>query len=202
LIHLDTRVASILPPFQVLLAQVIQKGASPTLNPANVSLYYSAAYNSKDPILGQAGVMNGVMGDGGTYKTNFWEVIPLGAYDPFYPALVTPLSAGRPGATQPVTADVGLPVPNVEDLYIGPDGRVNSGDEALTAVQHAMPGLGTPYVVNTPQPVQERYGDKPFFVNFPFGYVANDVNWYEGAGIPFAAFDDAGRENAYPLVRV
>jgi hypothetical protein len=202
LIHLDTRVASILPPFQVLLAQEIQKGSSPTLNPANVSLYYSAAYNPKDPILGQAGVLNGVMADGGTYKTNFWEVIPLGAYDPFYPALVTPLSAGLPGATQPVTSDVGLPVPNVEDLYIGPDGRVNSGDEALTAVQHAMPGLGTPYVVNTPQPVQERYGDKPFFVNFPFGYVANDVNWYEGAGIPFAAFDDAGRENAYPLVRV
>jgi hypothetical protein len=91
---LDTRVASILPPFQVLLAQVIQKGGSPTLNPANVSLYYSAASNPKDPILGQAGVLNGVMADGGTYKTNFWEVIPLGAYDPFYPALVTPLSAG------------------------------------------------------------------------------------------------------------
>ena len=28
------------------------------------------------------------------------------------------------------------------------------------------------------------------------------MNWYEGAGIPFAAFDDNGRENAYPLVRV
>ena len=44
--------------------------------------------------------------------------------------------------------------------------------------------------------------DKPFFVNFPFGYVADNVNWFEGAGIPFAAFDDFGRENAYPLVRV
>jgi hypothetical protein len=71
---LDTRVASILPPFQVLLAQVVQKGGSPTLNPANVSVYYSAAYNPKDPILGQAGVLNGVMADGSTYKTNFWEV--------------------------------------------------------------------------------------------------------------------------------
>ena len=28
------------------------------------------------------------------------------------------------------------------------------------------------------------------------------MNWYEGAGIPFAAYDDFGRENAYPLVRV
>ena len=199
---LDTRVASILPPFQVLLAQVIQKGDSPTLNPANVSLYYSAAYNPKDPILGQAGVLNGVMADGSTYRTNFWEVIPLGAYDPFYPPLVTPLSAGLPGATQAVTADVGLPVPNVEDLYIGADGRVNSGDEQLTAVQHAMPGVAQAYVQNAPQAIQEHYVNKPFFLNFPFGYVANDVNWYEGAGIPFTAFDDVGRENAYPLVRV
>ncbi len=93
-------------------------------------------------------------------------------------------------------------MPNVEDLYIGADGVVNSGDEVLTAVQHAMPGILNPYVANSPQAVQEHYGDKPFFVNFPFGYVAQDVNWYEAAGIPFAAFDDYGRENAYPLVRV
>ena len=32
--------------------------------------------------------------------------------------------------------------------------------------------------------------------------MANKVNWFEGAGIPFSAFDDVGRENAYPLVRV
>ena len=51
---LDTRIASILPPFQVLLAQVVQKGATPTLNPAGVSLYYSAAANPNDPILGQS----------------------------------------------------------------------------------------------------------------------------------------------------
>jgi hypothetical protein len=50
--------------------------------------------------------------------------------------------------------------------------------------------------------VKEHYDDKPFFVNFPFGYVAAGVDWYEGAGIPLAAFDDNGRENAYPLVRV
>ena len=50
--------------------------------------------------------------------------------------------------------------------------------------------------------LQEHFGDKPFFVNFPFGYVAAGVDWYEAAGIPFAAYDDFGRENAYPLVRV
>ena len=93
-------------------------------------------------------------------------------------------------------------MPNVEDLYIGPDGLVNSGDEFLSAVQHAMPGIANPYVGNDAQVAEEHYGDKPFFVNFPFGYVANDVNWFEGAGVPFAAFDDFGRENPYPLVRV
>lgn len=200
---LDTRISSILPPFQVLLAQVIQRATPngiPQLNPAGVSLEYSAASNPNDPILGQPGVVRGLMADGGTYKTNFWDAVAGGAYDAFYPGGlgITPLATGG----FPVTVDVGLPVPNVEELYIGGDGVVNSGDESLTAVQHAMPGLAAPYLLNDPMAVNEHYGDKPFFVNFPFGYVAADVNWYEGAGIPFAAYDDFGRENAYPLVRV
>ena len=190
---LDTRIASILPPFQVLLAQVIRKGADPTLNPGGVILEYSAATNPNDPILQQAGIDNGIKLDGTTYKTNFWNAVTLGAYDAFYPGNLTPLA---------INPDEGLPVPNVEDLYIGADGEVNSGDERLSVVQHAMPGLPDPYDRNTPQRVEEHYDDKPFFVDFPFGYVAADVNWHEAAGIPFAAFDDFGRENAYPLVRV
>jgi hypothetical protein len=199
---LDTRISSILPPFQVLLGQVIQRGETPRLNPAGITLEYSAASNPSDPILGEDpnAVQRGIMGDGSTYKTNFWDAVANGSYDAFYPGGlgITPLATGG----FPVTADVSLPVPNVEELYIGHDGVVNSGDETLTAVQHAMPGLSNPYIINEPRAVEERYGDKPFFVNFPFGYVAADVNWYEGAGIPFAAYDDFGRENAYPLVRV
>jgi PKD repeat protein len=194
----DTRISSILPPFQVLLGQVIQRGATPTLNPPGVSLEYSSASNSQDPILSQIGVRRGLKDDGTTYKTNFWDAVAGGAYDPFYPAIVTPLVDGP----FPVTADIGLPVPNVEELYIGADGVVNSGDESLSAVQHAMPGLNGSYSLNDPQTVNEHYGDKPFFVNFPFGYVAEGVNWYEGAGVPFAAYDDFGYENPYPLVRV
>ena len=197
---LDTRISSILPPFQVLLGQVIRRGGTPILNPAGVSLQYSAASNPNDPILSQPGAVRGLRPDGSTYKTNFWDAVAGGSYDAFYPGGfgITPLETGG----FPVTADVGLPVPNVEELYIGHDGVVNSGDEGLTAVQHAMPGLTAPYMLNNPQVVKEQYGDKPFFVNFPFGYVAEDVNWYEGAGIPFAAYDDFGRENAYQLVRV
>ena len=62
--------------------------------------------------------------------------------------------------------------------------------------------MPAPISANDPKLAEEHYVDKPFFINFPFGYVAADVNWYEGAGVPFAAFDDNGRENAYPLVRV
>ncbi len=204
---LDTRIASILPPFQVMLAQVVQKATIPTLNPAGVSLYYSAAANANDPILGQSGVLNGVRDDGSTYKTNFWNVIPAGTYDPFYPAynpLVGPSATLTPLAGPPfnVTADTGLPVPNMEKFYIGSDGQLGGSDVTLEAVLHAMPGIGNPYTNNVPQLVQEHFINKPFFTNFAFGYVAANVDWFEGAGIPYASFDDFGRENAYPLVRV
>ncbi len=200
---LDTRVASILPPFQVLLTQVVQKGATPVLNPGGVTVHYSAAQNPVDPILSSA-TFAGRMDDGKSYKTNFWATVARGAYDPFYPASfggqqLTPLS----GPPFNVTADVGLPVPNVENFYINAAGQVvlpNTGN--LTAVQHRMPGITNPYFANAPQRALEHYRDKPFFVGFQFGYVAADVNWWEAAGPPFAAFDDYGRQNAYPLVRV
>jgi len=204
---LDTRISSILPPFQVLLAQVIQKGSQPQiLSPNQVDVFYSAASNPNDPILGMPeSVFRGrtADGSGSIYKTNFWDYpIPGGTYDAFYPASnplpppepqfdITPLS----GPPFNVTYDVGLPVPNVENLYL---------NGSLTAVTQNMPGILNPYVANAPQEIHEHISDKPFFTNpaFGFGYVANDVNWFEAAGPPFSAYDDAGRENAYPLVRV
>lgn len=207
---LDTRISSILPPFQAMLAQVVQKGsvgtARPVLNPTGVHVYYSAVTNPNDPIL-SSNVFDGVKADGSTYKTNFWQFpIPAGTYDAFYPAFnpFNPSQTLTPLAGPPfnLVGDLGLPVPNVEHLYLGTDGAPNTGDEHLSAVLHAMPGIAGPYRVNDPKLAEERYGSKPFFINFAFGYVAANVNWYEGAGIPFAAFDDNGRENAYPLVRV
>jgi hypothetical protein len=152
-------------------------------------------------------VFDGVMpGSADTYKTSFWDSASQ-AYDPLYPARVL---ASFSEVDPAKNLDIGLPVPNVEDLYIGPDGVVDQGcgqagancHGFLSAVQHAMPGSADPYVANAPQPVKEHYEDKPFFINFPFGYVAAGVDWYEGAGIRLASFDDNGRENAYPLVRV
>ena len=200
---LDTRISSILPPFQVLLAQVIQKGSQPQiLSPSQVEVFYSAASNPNDPILGKGpdtAVFRGLTADGSIYKTNFWDYpIPGGTYDAFYPAFnpfpppafdVTPLT----GPPFNITYDVGLPVPNLENFYFNGE---------LTAVTQNMPGILNPYVANAPQQIHEHISDKPFFSTFPFGYVANDVNWFEAAGPPFSAYDDAGRENAYPLVRV
>ena len=197
---LDTRVASILPPFQVLLAQVIQMGGRPDLlDRTQAQVTYSAVSNPRDPILSDANAFRGIAPDGTVYKTNFWDIASA-AYGPFYPPGI--LDAFYDPDNPAANVDIGLPVPNVEELYIGADGLLNSGDEHLTAVQHAMPGLDGPYLVNDPHVAEEFYNDKPFFVNFPFGYVAEDLNWFEGAGVPFAAFDDFGRENAYPLVRV
>ncbi|MBL3591657.1 MAG: PKD domain-containing protein [gamma proteobacterium endosymbiont of Lamellibrachia anaximandri] len=195
----DTRIASILPPFQALLAQVVQKGATPQLlDNTQVEVVYSAVSNPNDPILNDPNVFTGVAPDGSVFKTNFWNTVSAGAYDAFYPPQITPLAGGVMGMTD----DIGLPVPNLEALYIGADGLLNSGDESLVATMHAMPGMTAPYLGNMPHVAEEFYNDKPFFVNFPFGYVAEKTNWFEGAGIPFAAFDDFGRENPYPLVRV
>jgi len=188
---LDTRISSILPPFNVLHAQVIARGL--TTKPRilgendNVTLTYSAASNPDDPAIAKVASGKAISSvvNGQVYKTNFWDVA-FQAYDPFYPA----------GILTNLPVDKGLPVPDVERLYLG--------DGGLHATQQAMPGLNSPYVLNEPKVFNEHFNDLPFFKNpdFKFGYVASGVNWFEAAGVPIALFDDFGRENPYPLVRV
>ena len=189
----DTRISSILPPFNVLHAQVIRRGGEPNiLTPADgVEVIYSAASNPSDPILsglnsaGTSDTISSMLADGSVYKTNFWDSV-LASYSAFYPPGVLEAFAPIPGQ--------GLPMPNVEQLYLG--------DGDLTAEQQSMPGISAPYMDNIPQPFTLFTTDQPFFTTFPFGYVAENVNWYEAAGIPLTAFDDFGRENPWPLYRV
>ena len=72
---LDHRVASILPPFNTLHAQVIQKGTSTAppriLTSTDVDVVYSAASNPNDPALTESG------GGSSIFKTNFWDPSPL-----------------------------------------------------------------------------------------------------------------------------
>ncbi|NOQ90679.1 MAG: cytochrome C, partial [Gammaproteobacteria bacterium] len=195
----DTRISSILPPFNVLHAQVIRKGEDPEIldEDDGISVQYSASSNPFDPILSGLSpsgepLLSSVTA-GNVYKTNFWDAatgstdsIALKAYRPFYPP-------GVLDAFSPVV-DQGLPMPDVERLYLG--------DGELAADQQSMPGISTPYVANDGQHFGQYVGSMPFFLRFDFGYTALDVNWFEAAGIPVAAFDDFGRENPYPLFRV
>lgn len=196
----DTRISSILPPFNVMHAQVIQRGPMPEiLTPEDgVSVYYSAASNPNDPVLtginsaGSGPVMSSMTNEGKVYKTNFWDTVPggtestaLAAYRAFYPPGILDLFTPE--------TDKSLPMPNVEVLYF---------QGALTAETQDMPGRANPYVDNTPQNFMLFTLDQPFFINFPFGYTATAVDWYEAAGIPLTAFDDQGRENPWPLYRV
>jgi len=135
---LDTRIMSILPPFNVLHAQVVRKGSTGANRPAKlgedqVTVGYSAAANPADPILSN---LDSILDPGfpGVYKTNFWSVA-RSAMDPFYPSGVLPLF--YPAGANII--DIGLPVPDVEQLYLG--------DGILAADQQLMPGRAFPYSV-------------------------------------------------------
>ena len=192
----DTRISSILPPFQVVHTQVILRGSEPDiLTPEDgIEVVYSASANPDDPILtgvnsaGTGPVLSSMLADGSIYKTNFWEVARE-AYDPFYPQGILP--AFYPAGN---IKDLGLPMPNAEQLHLG--------DGNLTAVQQEMPGRFGPYATNDPLIFNLFTLDQPFFLNFPFGYTAEGVDWYEAAGVPLTAFDDFGRENPWALMRV
>ncbi|MFY9974227.1 MAG: hypothetical protein WAK53_08235, partial [Chromatiaceae bacterium] len=125
--------------------------------------------------------------DGGVFKTNFWDSVADGAYDPLYPPALTPLD-------ELVEEDLSLPVPDIEELVLG------SGDLVLDF--QAMPGIEEPYEDNHPEPFELFVRHYPLFTQLPFGYVASGVNWFSAEGIPITTFDDSGRENAYPLMRV
>ncbi|MGO9546086.1 MAG: hypothetical protein ACLPPF_15000 [Rhodomicrobium sp.] len=150
---LDHRIASILPPFNNVHIQVLQKGTGTTtstvpqiLNASTgASVIYSASSNPNDPALNPSlfysptvasALLNGGISENGQliYKNDFWQTA-VQSYGPFYPggvptALVylPPLLPGDPTA-----ADIGLPVPNIETY------RLNSN--------------GTPRPVNAPGPL-------------------------------------------------
>ena len=190
---LDHRIASILPPFNVLHALVVKKGNSTSppriLTPSEVQVFYSAASNPNDPALQ-------FQPSAPIFKTNFWEpnpanpadTIAFDGFDPFYP----------PDVLSPalLNGDNGLPSPDLAALY------PLSGPGELVLFQQDMPGISDPYVANTPMPIERFDTDLPFFVNFPFGYDLTNMNWFAADGIPMTPYDDFGRKNSFPLMRI
>jgi len=191
---LDYRVAAILPPFNVVHSQVIIHAPGPRiLTGEEANVYYSAASNPKDPALQRSPTAP-------IYKTNFWDQNPrtgnnlaFDAYDSFYPSGILSLFSLKP--------DIGLPAPDLERLYLG-DGQLAADQQAMPSVRQITPTSSKPYVANIPQQFQRFNLNYPFFTSFSFGYTLLDRKWFAADGIPITPFDDSGRKNSYPLLRI
>ena len=188
---LDYQVFSILPPFNVVHAQVVLPGTATTkpklLTSADADVAYRATSSLVDPVA--AGSINTTSGASSIgAKTNFWDpaTLPNGvlgtlgalAYRLLYPNAVL-------DAFAPIPADTGIPVPDPAQL------------PQLAAGQQKMPSPS-----NVPQKFNRFDTSLPFFKNFPFGTTVANANWFSADGIPIVPVDDAGRSNPYPLMRV
>ena len=149
---LDYSTFVILPPYNVVHSQVIERGSSPRiLSNAEVNVSYRAVSDNSGSInttsQNQAGAIT---------KSNFWDTNPATgntyAFDLF--GLSPPADAG---------------------LALNP------------LLQQKMPGVLNPYVANDAQ---------------PFNSFDNDKQWFAADGVPILPVDDAGQQNAYPLMRV
>lgn len=193
----DYQIFSILPPFNVVHAQAIQKGTDASLprilTNQDVDVNYVASSNPNDPA-GAGSINTTGMNATGVFKTNFWEKQggrTLGGltYDRLYPNISDPNNSGQLISVlqlfEPLPVDLGIPVPDVAAL------------PALVAEQQTMPGILNPYTANDPQDFLRFDKDVHFF-----GSVIPDANWFAADGIPIFPVDDQGRSNAYPLMKV
>ncbi len=218
----DDSIFSVLPPFNVLHAQVIRRGGTPAiLDGSQVQVTYSAASNPSDPVGPDSinstsanwpvGATTGLQ----VYKGNFWDINPdtgnpqgFDTYEPLFFGLLSPAA---------VLQDLGLPAPEttlLTDCLPGPLGNGAPDGSDCAFEQQAMPGISDPYYANEPEAMHfDR--DTGFFADLlgsansipgvvgqPLGGVINNVNWFRADGIPILPVDDSGRDNAYPLVRV
>jgi len=194
---LDYQVFSILPPYNVLHAQVVEKGTAGQLprivGDDEVSVYYRATSSPNDPAGGGSLNTTSDLTLGGAAKSNFWKIDPATGHTLAYLGYGTlyPYDAGL-GASllslyDPLATNTGLPVPDTFELANG----------NLVLHQQQMPGLG-----NTPRPFARFDQDLPFFESFPAGTRLTDINWFAAEGVPMLPLDDEGRLNPYPLMAI
>jgi hypothetical protein len=212
----DFQIFSILPPFNVAHAQVIQKGTS-TANPKlltgnDVDVYYVGVANPNDPA-GAGSINTTSQNQPSVFKTNFWRkttnpdgtTSTLGgaAYRQLYPSTAAlGLCSSTPCQSvldlfEPIPPDLGLPVPDPAKL---PD--LAAGQQPMPSASNLNPFVTAPYMLNQPQRFDRFDGTLPFFASFPFGTTVTDANWFAADGIPILPVDDQGRSNAYPMVKV
>ena len=149
---LDYSTFVILPPFNVVHSQVIERGATPRiLDDTQINVSYRAVTDA-------AGSINSTSQNqaGAVQKSNFWD-------------------------TNPDTNNS-----YVFDLF----GLNPAADEGLALevnFAQKMPGILAPYSANDAQ---------------PFNRFDTDKAWFAADGVPILPIDDAGQQNAYPLMRV
>ena len=229
---LDYQIFSILPPFNVVHAQVIQLGSGSSnpriLSDADVDVTYRATSSANDPA-GAYSINTTSQNLPSVFKTNFWESsntpLPPGtpgqganwtvgglAYAPLYPG-VQVLDAVGVGDFDFLCVDPAseLGCPSALSLFepIPVDVGIPVPDPA--AFYPANPGdpplavllqQHMPGLANTPQHFDRFDTDLPFFVSFDFGSRLQDVNWFAADGVPIMPVDDLGRSNSYPLMKV
>ncbi len=209
----DYRIFSILPPYNVINAQLLRRGSDPDLmTPADdIEVTYKAVEsniidpNNPDlPPIATDSINSTSENDlaNGVYKSNFWEpanavfsqLFGFLAYEKLYPPGV--LAAFPLRDPDPANDGLlGLPAPNIEKFYLTDPG-------VLEAEQSAMPGKADPFIANNPQHFHGFVQNLPFFVDFPFGYVVENFNRHTAEGVNIMPTDDTGRANAYPLMRI
>lgn len=222
---LDYQIFSILPPFNVVHAQVIQKGTGATtdtlpkiLTDTDVDVVYFATSSDSDPQ--GPGSINMTSNPNQIYKTNFWDLTgteqvaghpnTMGglAYTPLYPnARDGGLLLDPPAALSGLCNTSEFPdgCPSILNLFESlaletgipvPDIHALNGG-VLKVGQQQMPGPD-----NIPQHFDRFDASLPFFVDLPFGYTVANANWFAADGIPILPIDDNGNPNSYPLMRV
>ncbi len=210
---LDYQIFSILPPFNVVHAQLIRRGGDPVLlDDTQVELVYSAASSADDPA--NANSTAAERGEA-VYKGNFWQTMPGDTYPLWYEAY-SPLFFGllQPGD---LNDDAGLPVPDsmklsgtaeaycLADYLAGNEGPAGPRTKC-DLTQATLPGHLNPYFANEIQTFNRYDREFNFFSGLlgglGLGAVVPDTNWFAAEGIPIVPVDDVGRRNAYPLMRV
>ena len=217
----DDQIFSVLPPFNVLHAQVIRRGLDGNepviLSGADVAVTYSAASSARDPvgpdsINSTSANLPDVGGTPQVYKGNFWD-IDLGTGNPLGFEVYSPLYFGLLPANA-VVQDRGLPTAESTQLtrcLPPPFGTGAASGIDCRPSRQALPGVDAPYLANDPQPMRFD-ADFNFFNGSlslvdgvggrPLGALISGVKWFRADGIPILPIDDQGRSNAYPLVRV
>lgn len=221
---LDYQIFSILPPFNVIHAQVLQKGTGATadtlpklLTDVDVDVVYFATSSDLDPQ--GPGSINMTSDPNLVYKTNFWDLTGTEqvsghantfgglSYAPLFPSVLAGALLDPPAELSGLcdTAEFPNGCPSILNLFEAlaletglpvPDIHALAGG-VLKVGQQGMPGPN-----NTPQHFDRFDASLPFFVNFPFGYTVDNANWFAADGIPILPIDDNGNPNSYPLMRV